>query len=182
MPPSKRSTQPDQKVLDTGLSRGAGLAEDKPFPRIVRPPVFHCVSDAIRRTMRSNRGKDTMPERALRSIAHSMGYRYRKHVKGLPGTPDIVFTARRRAVWLHGCFWHSHPNCRFAAVPRTRAEYWVPKLEQNRARDAQHAARMRDMGWETLVVWECELQDPVQVAESLKRFLGPPRYMRRRRR
>jgi len=173
MPPPRRSEPREPPRPDPQPLQGDTTTGTVPLLKVQRPAVWHDVSEAIRRTMRSNRGKDTAPERTLRSLAHSMGYRFRKHVRTLPGTPDLVFTARRKAIWLHGCFWHSHPGCRFATIPRTRADYWVPKLEQNRVRDARHAARLGEMGWETLVVWECELQDPGRVKGALKRFLGP---------
>jgi DNA mismatch endonuclease Vsr len=97
----------------------------------LQPIVWPSVTEATRRTMQGNKGKDTVPELALRSLIHSMGYRYRTHVRSLPGSPDVVFTARRRVVWLHGCFWHSHPGCKFVTKPRIRAEYWGPKLARN---------------------------------------------------
>ena len=177
MPPPRRSGPLEPRQSEIRATPGTELADHGQPVKVLRPAVWHDVSDAIRRTMQSNRGKDTAPERALRSLVHSIGYRFRKHVRGLPGTPDLVFPARRKAVWLHGCFWHSHPGCRFATVPRTRADYWVPKLEQNRARDAQHAARLHDMGWETLVVWECELVDLARVKATLKHFLGPTSWV-----
>jgi DNA mismatch endonuclease Vsr len=139
------------------------------------PCAWPDVSDAIRRTMRANKGKGTGPELALRSILHSMGYRFRIHVRGLPGTPDIVFRARHKAVWLHGCFWHAHEGCRFATVPKTRADYWVPKLVRNRERDGEHANRLTEMGWQSMVVWECELIDLEAVRSRLGDFLGPTR-------
>jgi DNA mismatch endonuclease Vsr len=134
------------------------------------------VSDAVRRTMRANKGKNTNPELAVRSILHSMGYRFRIHVRGLPGTPDVVFPSRRKAVWLHGCFWHAHEECRFATVPKTRADYWVPKLARNRERDAQHVLQLNYMRWESMVVWECEMKDLEAVRSRLRDFLGPTRF------
>ena len=137
------------------------------------------VADAVRRTMRANKGRDTIPEKSLRSAVHAAGYRFRVHVRGLPGTPDIALPARRKAVWMHGCFWHAHPGCRFATVPRTRVDYWVPKLARNRERDADHAARLLAMGWDTMVVWECEMKDVASVVHRVGRFLGPPRLSRK---
>ena len=125
--------------------------------------------------MRANKGKDTLPEKALRSALHAGGYRFRVHVRGLPGTPDIVFPGRRKAIWMHGCFWHAHPGCRFATVPKTRTEYWVPKLARNRERDAAHAERLLTMGWEAMVVWECEMKDMASVTSRVFAFLGPTR-------
>jgi DNA mismatch endonuclease Vsr len=175
MPPPRRSGPVASRRAESVLAPSTEPNHSGGAARVMRPAVWHDVPAAIRKTMQSNRGKDTAPERELRSLAHSLGYRFRKHVRGLPGTPDLVFLGRRKAVWLHGCFWHSHLGCRFATVPRTRTEYWVPKLEQNRARDAQQITRLHNMGWETLVIWECELDEPAKVQESLRRFLGPPR-------
>jgi DNA mismatch endonuclease (patch repair protein) len=114
------------------------------------------VADAIRKTMASNKGTNTRPELLLRSSLHSAGYRFRIHGRALPGKPDIVFAGRRKVVWVHGCFWHAHPGCRFSTTPKTRAEYWIPKLIRNRERDAEHARRLAHLGWESA-------------------FLGPPR-------
>ena len=125
--------------------------------------------------MRGNRGKDTKPELAVRSMLHRDGYRFRTHGRGLPGTPDVVFTARRKVVCVHGCFWHAHPGCRHATVPKTRANYWIPKLARNRERDAAHAVRLEAMGWESLVLWECEMKDLAGVRDRLSDFLGPTR-------
>ena len=136
------------------------------------------VSDAIRRTMQANKGKNTRPELALRSMLHRAGYRFRVHGRGLPGTPDLVFSARRKVVWLHGCFWHRHEGCRFATVPKTRTDYWIPKFARNRERDVEHAARLRQMGWRSLVVWECEMRHPDMVGARVSEFLGPPRHRR----
>lgn len=133
------------------------------------------VTPAIRRTMASNKGKNTKPELLLRSSLHALGYRFRVHGKGLPGTPDIVFPKKRKVLWLHGCFWHAHPGCRFATTPKTRAEYWLPKLARNRERDDVHTAKLAEMGWESLVVWECELRDMTAVRDKATAFLGPPR-------
>lgn len=134
------------------------------------------VSQTTRKSMLSNRAKNTKPELLLRSVLHLMGFRFRLHVRKLPGTPDVVFGARKKAVWLHGCFWHSHPGCRYATVPKTRTDYWVPKLARNRARDAEHAGQLRDLGWDSLVVWECELKNMEAVKSRLRDFLGPPRH------
>ncbi len=126
--------------------------------------------------MMLNRAKNTRPELLLRSALHSMGFRFRVHGRELPGTPDVVFPARGKAVWVHGCFWHSHAGCRFATVPKTRPEYWIPKLARNRERDAEHERRLGECGWDSLVVWECELKDMEEVRARLRDFLGSPRF------
>ncbi|MCZ0952171.1 MAG: very short patch repair endonuclease [Rhodospirillaceae bacterium] len=105
------------------------------------------------------RSKGTKPEMTVRRLLHSMGYRYRLHVAGLPGKPDIVFPARRKVVEVRGCFWHQHkdPGCAIARRPKTNRNYWLPKLERNVERDANHESELRALGWDVLVVWECEV-------------------------
>ena len=152
------------------IDRGAARSRERPTA------PWPDTAEAVRRTMRANRGKDTKPELALRSLLHLDGYRFRIHGRGLPGTPDVVFTARRKAVFAHGCFWHSHPGCRNATVPKTRSGYWVPKLARNRERDTEHTVKLRAMGWYSLVVWECEMMDGAAVQERLRDFLGPVRH------
>ena len=102
-----------------------------------------------------------------------MGYRYRLHAKDLPGRPDIVFRKRRRAIFVHGCFWHRHPDpeCRLARLPKSRLDFWLPKLEGNRERDMATVARLESMGWDVLLVWECELRDREQLGNKLRRFV-----------
>lgn len=118
------------------------------------------VSPDIRsRMMRSIRGADTVPERMVRRYLHAVGLRFRQHVRALPGNPDVVFTSRRIAIFVHGCFWHQHEGCRFAAVPATRKEFWQAKFETNRARDAAVADRLTSLGWQVMTIWECETRD-----------------------
>lgn len=130
------------------------------------------VPDVRRKVMRSNKGKDTKPEMAVRRLLHAMGYRFRLHRRDLPGTPDIAFPARRKAVLVHGCFWHQHEGCRHGRVPATRQEYWVPKLARNKERDERAAAALTRLGWQSAVVWECEVQDAERLAIRLSAFLG----------
>jgi DNA mismatch endonuclease (patch repair protein) len=122
--------------------------------------------------MASIRSQNTKPERVVRSELHNSGYRYRTHVRTLPGSPDIVFTKRRAAVFVHGCFWHLHEGCRSARIPKKRLEYWVPKLERNVERDVRNRVALQNLGWRIHVVWECELQQPGW-REKLVSFLGP---------
>ena len=105
------------------------------------------------------RSKGMKPEMTVRRKLHSMGYRYRVH-GDLPGKPDLVFPARRKIIFVHGCFWHQHPDpaCGIVRHPKSNREYWLPKLERNVARDAQNCVRLRNLGWEILVVWECEVR------------------------
>ena len=122
--------------------------------------------------MRQIKSKDTTPELVLRSLVHHLGYRFRLHREDLPGKPDLVFPGRQRVIFLHGCFWHQHADCREGRMPGSRRDYWVPKLKRNRIRDAENQALLEEHGWGVLVIWECELKDPKSVTKKLKRFLG----------
>ena len=117
------------------------------------------------------RGRDTGPEKIVRRLAWSMGYRYRLHLNKLPGKPDLVFIGRQKVVFVHGCFWHQHKNCRQYVMPRTRLEFWLPKLKSNSQRDAKNRRRLREAGWNVLVVWECQLKDEARLREKLHTFL-----------
>lgn len=129
--------------------------------------------------MRRIRSRDTSPERVLRKLIHSLGYRFRLHRKDLPGKPDLVFPGRNKVIFIHGCFWHLHSGCREGRVPSSRGEYWGPKLARNKSRDAQNACALLEDGWDVLVVWECELKNMQAVTEALQDFLGTPGSARR---
>ena len=122
------------------------------------------------RMMSGIRGKDTKPEMVVRRLLHAMGYRYRLHAKDLPGRPDIIFRRRRLAIFVHGCFWHRHPDpeCRLAPMPKSRIEFWTAKFEGNRARDEANVKSLESMGWKVLVLWQCQLKDRVWLASTLK--------------
>ncbi len=123
------------------------------------------------RCMSRIRGKDTAPEKCVRRMIHGMGYRYRLHVAGLPGKPDLVLSRLRKVVFIHGCFWHMH-RCRFGCVkPETNANFWRNKREGNRQRDAKVRRALRKTGWSVLTVWECELRDENKLQEKLRTFL-----------
>jgi DNA mismatch endonuclease (patch repair protein) len=128
--------------------------------------------------MRRIRGKDTRPEFVVRRLVHGMGYRYQLHRRGLPGTPDIVFAPRRQVIFVHGCFWHWHPDpsCRIAGLPKSRLEYWAPKLAANRAPDAATQGMLREAGWRVLVIWECKTakRDWPALQEAMRSFLEAP--------
>ena len=121
--------------------------------------------------MRGNRGKDTKPELTLRRALHGMGYRFRLHRRDLPGTPDIVLPRHRAAIQVHGCFWHQHLGCDRAHMPKSRQEYWGPKLARNVARDRDNERRLVEAGWRVLVVWECETGRLPELKERLDRFV-----------
>jgi DNA mismatch endonuclease (patch repair protein) len=124
--------------------------------------------------MAAVRGKNTKPELAVRRLVHALGYRYRLHGKGLPGCPDMVFPGRRAVIFVHGCFWHRHPDpgCPLARLPKSRLDFWLPKLEGNRRRDATTYARLTDTGWCALTLWECELRHMDMVSTKVLSFLG----------
>ncbi len=124
--------------------------------------------------MRRIRKKNTKPEMAVRRLAHRMGYRYRLHRRDLPGTPDIVFPRLRKAIFVHGCFWHQHACPLGAKKPSANPDYWLPKLARNVERDAEARAKLAAMGWEVLVIWECETRAPARLPPLLKSFLGSP--------
>jgi len=107
------------------------------------------------------RSKNTRPEIRLRKALFSLGYRYRLHDKKLPGKPDIVLSKYRTVIYMHGCFWHRHANCRAATCPKTNADYWTPKFEKNVERDAAHQQVLEALGWRVIVVWECELRKDI---------------------
>ena len=124
--------------------------------------------------MRRIKAEDTAPELVVRRLAHSMGFRFRLHVRKLPGRPDLVFARLRKAVLVHGCFWHWHECCKESHMPKSRPEYWAPKLEGNRRRDAENLKRLRKLGWRVLIVWECETTSTERLTKRLARFLQGP--------
>jgi DNA mismatch endonuclease (patch repair protein) len=126
------------------------------------------------RMMAGIRGKNTRPEMAVRRAAHRLGYRFRLHRRDLAGSPDLVFPARRKVIFVHGCYWHRHPGCRFAYSPKSNTEFWNGKFASNVARDAAAMATLRGQGWDPLVIWECESADPEMLAARLSAHLGAP--------
>lgn len=120
------------------------------------------------------KSSNTSVELAIRRLIHGMGYRYRLHGKGLPGKPDIVFRPRRKVIFVHGCFWHQHPSadCLDGRVPKSNLGYWGPKLERTKQRDANNQDLLLEMGWESLIVWECELRDIPALRARIQGFLG----------
>lgn len=134
--------------------------------------------DSLTRSQRSERmgrikGKDTKPELLVRRLTHGMGFRYRLHDGRFPGRPDLVFPARKKAIFVHGCFWHRHASesCKLGRLPKSRLDFWLPKLEANRLRDERNLAELERLGWQVLVIWECELKDSTALASRIKAFL-----------
>lgn len=128
-------------------------------------------TDQRRYCMSRIRGKDTKPELVVRRMVHALGYRYRLHRRDLPGCPDLVFPSRRKVVFVHGCFWHRH-RCKYGQVnPATRPEFWERKLAGNKVRDARNRRELRRLGWQVLIVWECQIWRPATMIERAVRFL-----------
>jgi DNA mismatch endonuclease, patch repair protein len=121
--------------------------------------------------MRRVRGKDTKPEMRVRRLVHAMGYRYRLHSRKLPGCPDLVFATRRKVIFVHGCFWHRHDHCRNDRPPKSRRDFWMPKLESNRKRDLANEGQLLSLGWDVLTVWECETNRSDSLAKRIASFL-----------
>jgi len=125
-----------------------------------------------RRTMQAVKSKDTAPELMVRRLVHRMGYRFRLHRKDLPGKPDLVFPARHRVIFVHGCFWHGHDCARGARVPRGNRDYWLDKIARNRARDQRNLERLTAAGWTSLVVWECNMRNEKELEARVRDFLS----------
>jgi DNA mismatch endonuclease, patch repair protein len=134
------------------------------------------VFDAEKRSaiMRAVKSRDTAPERAVREAVRALGYvrRYRIGGAAMPGKPDLVFGALRKAIFVHGCFWHGHDCRRGARAPKDNAAYWRAKIERNRVRDATVQQTLKAEGWKTLTLWECETRDEAKLSTKLARFLG----------
>jgi DNA mismatch endonuclease, patch repair protein len=125
--------------------------------------------------MAAIKSKNTSPELLVRSVTHRLGFRFRLHSKDLPGKPDLVFRPRKKAIFVHGCFWHQHGalRCRDGSVPKSNVRYWSAKLAKNVLRDQQNIAMLKSMKWKVLVIWECETRDSVRLSRTIKRFLNP---------
>jgi len=146
-----------------------------PFPILrtiidVMPDVH--TSEQRSRNMRAIKSRDSRPEMIVRRLLHSNGYRYRLHDTALPGTPDIVFPAKRKVIFVNGCFWHSHACAHGQVAPATNAEFWANKRERTVARDQEKSEILLNLGWKVLVVWECQCRDPDVVLNEMSVFLG----------
>ena len=123
--------------------------------------------------MRRIRSKNTSPEMTVRRLVHSMGYRYRLHVKDLPGKPDLVFPRLGKIIEVQGCFWHRHAGCIDSHIPKSRVSYWQPKLERNAERDRANLRSLKRLGWQVLILWECEIgRGSEKLQKRLERFLA----------
>jgi DNA mismatch endonuclease (patch repair protein) len=119
------------------------------------------------------RSANTKPEMIVRSLLHRMGYRFRLHRKDLPGKPDIVLPKFKAIIFVHGCFWHRHTNCRYAYMPKSKQEFWETKFKSNVERDNKVRKQLEEKGWKNLIIWECELSDIESVKNKLKDYLSP---------
>ena len=134
------------------------------------PDVF---SPKTRSTIMSRiKGRDTNPERIVRSIIHRMGYRFRLHAKELPGKPDIVLPKHKKLVFVNGCFWHGHKGCKRAKIPATNTTSWLKKINSNIARDKKKLKELKKLGWKPLVVWQCQLRDKQELTMLIQNFLS----------
>ena len=124
-------------------------------------------SDIMRAVKRAN----TAPEIIVRQVLHALGLRFRLHRRDLPGSPDVVLPRFRTVIFVHGCFWHRHPDCRYTTTPKTRQEYWLPKFAANIERDLRKEAQLQALGWRVLLVWECETKQREELSLRLRREL-----------
>ena len=118
------------------------------------------------------RGRETSPEIKVRSLTHKLGYRFRLHRKNLPGKPDLVFSFRKKVIFVHGCFWHGHDCPRGQRTPKTNTGYWVEKIRKNIERDAKSQSELQSLGWSVLVIWECEIKNLDKIACKINGYLS----------
>lgn len=118
------------------------------------------------------RGKDTKPEIAVRQLVHKLGFRFRLHRRDLPGSPDLVFPRLSKVIFVHGCFWHRHPDCRFAYTPKSNADFWKKKFDANTQRDGIAQEALAALGWEVMMVWECEVRNIPMLSQKILTFLS----------
>ena len=133
--------------------------------------VIHKVSEQRSRNMSAIKSKNTKPEIKVRKILYSMGYRFRLHSKGLPGSPDIVLPKYKTLIFVHGCFWHRHENCKYASNPKTRKEFWESKFKANLKRDFEIQEKIKNIGWQSVVIWECEIKNKALLINRLQNIL-----------
>ena len=129
--------------------------------------VIHKVSEQRSRNMSAIKSKNTKPEIKVRKVLHSMGYRFRLHSKDLPGSPDIVLPKYKTVIFVHGCFWHRHENCKYASNPKTRKEFWESKFKANVKRDLEIQEKIKILDWRSVVIWECETKNIENLREKI---------------
>lgn len=129
-------------------------------------------TDHRSRVMSRIKGKNTQPEMVVRRLIHAMGYRFRLHRQDLPGSPDVVLPGRKKAIFVHGCFWHRHTGCKYAYVPKSNVDFWMKKFDANVRRDNSTMAALESLNWDVLIVWECQTRDPQHLSCVLQRFLN----------
>ena len=117
------------------------------------------------------RSKNSRPELFVRKLIFALGYRYRLHVRDLPGRPDLVFRKLRKVIFVHGCFWHRHGACALARMPKSRLDFWMPKLNGNKERDRRVRRALTRLGWSVLIVWECQLKSTERLQQRIIKFL-----------
>ncbi len=180
----KRMFKPEPRVLASPNSTACAIDSAGSFPEreidrgdagVARAEdrTMDTVAERRSRLMARVRQRDTKPEMAVRRAAHALGFRFRLQRGDLPGRPDLVFPKLDKVLFVHGCFWHSHRECKSATVPKTRTEYWDAKLAANRARDLRVAEALRQSGWDVGIVWECETRKRDELLERLRAFLSP---------
>jgi len=144
------------------LQRSGGAVSDG------RSVLMDVVSSDKRSAMMANiKGRDTRPELVVRRVAHSLGLRFRLHRRDLPGSPDLAFPGRRTVIFVHGCYWHRHPGCKFAYTPKSNVKFWRNKFQNNVVRDRRVRQELEDRGWKVIIIWECETKDQEMIAEIL---------------
>ena len=133
--------------------------------------VIHKVSEQRSRNMSAIKSKNTKPEIKVRKVLHSMGYRFRLHRKDLPGKPDLVLPKYRTAIFVNGCFWHQHKECKYSRLPKTNIDFWKRKLEGNSQRDKLNQSKLKDMGWKVIIIWECQIKEIENIRYFIKETL-----------
>ena len=134
--------------------------------------VLHKVTEQRSRNMSAIKSKNTKPEIAVRKLLHSMGYRFRLHRKDLPGSPDIVLPKYKTVIFVHGCFWHRHENCKYASTPKTRREFWENKFKSNVKRDKEIQEKIKNLDWRSVVIWECEIKNKISIERKLRNLFN----------
>ena len=157
---------PASGVRPVSPGRSSKGALPKLLPRHKRQPLTRS------QVMARIRSKDTAPEVCVRSAVHRLGLRFRKHVAGLPGNPDLANRRKRWAIFVHGCFWHSHEACSIASKPKSNSAYWAPKLRRNKDRDRERVRHLELLGFRVLVIWECETRDESVLYKRLHQFFA----------